>query len=108
MKNDHQTIEEQANYALDDSIENLSPEVRRHLNRIRIEATERKNNRSLFFKTASVFSLVAIAFVGWQLKSPNENVQEIPFAEVLQEDLNMLVELDFYYWMAEAEESAIL
>jgi len=107
MNNDEQ-IENQVNQALDGSIENLSPEIRRNLNRIRIEAAENKPHPISFLKYASALSIVFAVVMGWQLISGAPDVQEDLFAEVLQEDFEMLDDLEFVYWMVEAETSDVL
>lgn len=101
-------IEEQINRALDNSIEALSPEVRRRLNQARISATEKKFSSPIYWKTASAFSLVFALAVGWQLLETPMPIDDTPFADVLQEDLEMLDDLEFVYWMAEEQQSAAL
>ena len=109
--NDEQ-LEDQVNQALDNSIENLSPDVRRNLNRIRIDATEGKARPRSFLKYASVLSVAFAVVVGWQLMPSLTDVQDDLFAEVLQEvlqeDPEMLDDLEFVYWMAEVETSGTL
>ena len=106
--NDDELLENQVNRALDNSIENLSPDVRRNLNRIRIEAAENKTRPSFFLKYASALSVALVVVIGWQLMPGSPDFQEDLFAEVLQEDLEMLDELDFVFWMAEVESSDTL
>ena len=106
-KNDEQ-LEAKVSQALDNSIENLSPDIRRNLNRIRIEATEGKSRPRTFLKYASVLSVAFALVVGWQLMPGSIDVQDDLFAEVLQEDPEMLDELEFVYWMAEVETNATL
>lgn len=101
-------IEEQVNNILDTSVENLSPEIRRRLNQARMGAIENKGRTSWLWKTAGSFSLVAAILVSWQLTPVSETEGLTPFAEVLQEDLEMLEELEFIYWMAEEQISAKL
>jgi len=101
-------LEGQINQELDNSIENLSPEVRRQLNQARISAIEKKSNSPIYWKTASAFSLVFALVVGWQLLEPPIPIDDTPFADVLQEDLEMLDDLEFVYWMAEEQQSAAL
>ncbi len=103
-----QSIEERINLALDTSVETLSPEVRRRLNQARIKATEKQSRPRYYWKTASAFSLMFALAVGWQLLPPPIQTIETPFADVLQEDLEMLDDLEFVYWMAEEEQSATL
>ncbi len=100
-------LEREINQALDDSIENLSPEIRRQLNRARITATEKRHSRLFWLPVASAMSVALAVLIGWQLVQkpvPEETI----FAEVLQEDLDMLEELEFAYWIAEEFESAQL
>jgi len=107
MKDDRQ-LEDSVNQALDDSIENLSPDVQRRLNQIRIEATQKQTQAYPLWKTAGAMSFALAMVVSWQFWPANNEVPIDPFAEVLQEDLEMLEELEFVYWMAEEEESAVL
>jgi hypothetical protein len=110
-KTDRQ-LEDQVTQALDNSIENLSPDIRRNLNRIRIEATEAKARPRSFLKYASVLSVAFALVVGWQLMPGSIDVHDDLFAdllqEVLQEDPEMLDELEFVYWMVEVETSGTL
>lgn len=101
-------LEDQVTQALDNSIENLSPDIRRNLNRIRIEATEAEARPRSFLKYASVLSVAFALVVGWQLMPGSIDVQDDLFAEVFQEDPEMLDELEFVYWMAEVETSDTL
>ena len=105
---ENQSIEEQVNQALDSSVQELSPEIRRRLNQARISATEKQSQPRYYWKAASAFSLVFALAVGWQLLPPPVPTEETPFADVLQEDLDMLDDLEFVYWMAEEEQSATL
>ncbi len=107
MNND-EPIENKINQALDDSVENLSPEIRRSLNRIRIEATEKKASKNYLLKYAGALG-VAFAFViGLQLMPSTQSGQVDLLAEVPQEELEMLDELEFVYWMSEVETSDTL
>jgi len=106
--NSNHSLESQVNEALDSSVDNLSPDIRRQLNQVRIKATETRTNTKLFWKSASAFSLAFALVIVWQFQTPeNENI-ETPFADVLQEDLEMLDDLEFVYWMSEEEPSATL
>ncbi|TQV84921.1 DUF3619 family protein [Aliikangiella coralliicola] len=99
--NDNPPVEDQVNQALDDSIENLSPEIRRRLNQARIDAVAQKQKSRPLWKLASAFSFLLAITLGWQFWSaPNEEPME-SFAEVYQEDPELLEELEFVYWMAE-------
>ena len=104
--NDKNSLENQINQALDDSVESLSPDVRRRLNQIRIEATEKKSGRSPMLKFAAAMSFLFVLTLSWQLWQPLEEVTnssfaEVAFFEVLEEDPDMLDDLEFVYWMAE-------
>ena len=107
-ENQENSLESQVNEALDHSIDNLSPDIRRHLNQARIKASEPKANKTLFWKSASAFSLAFALVIIWQSQTPQNESTETLFAEVLQEDLEMLDELEFVYWMSEEEPSATL
>ena len=104
----NQITEEQINQALDRSIDDLSPEVRRRLNQARISAIEKKSKPRIYWKTASAFSLFFALAVGWQLLPTPMPIDNTPFADVLQEDLEMLDDLEFVYWMVEEQLSAAL
>ncbi len=108
QQNLDKAIESQVNQSLDASIDNLSPDIRRKLNRIRIEAAEKKPRRFNFLQTASALSISLAIFWGLMLTPTETPVTEEIYAEVLQEDLEMLDDLEFIYWMVEAEESALL
>ncbi len=113
MNSDNQSkqdksIEEPINRALDTSIENLSPEVRRRLNQARIAATEKNPSPHYYWKTVSALNVFFALAIGWQLLPSPVQIQETSFADVLQEDLEMLDDLEFIYWMAEEEQSATL
>ncbi len=110
------TLENSVNSALDESIEELSPDVRRRLTMMRTNATQTKERLTWFdyaasWKTATAFSLVLTVTVSWtfwpnQVATPMQEVADLsPFAEVLQEDLEMLNELEFVYWLAEENDS---
>jgi len=102
------SIEEQVNLSLNESIDNLSPEIRRKLNQARMTALENKRYTPFFWKSASAFSFLIAVTLVWQLVPQNIESETNLFAEVLQEDLEMLDDLEFVYWMAEADDSAIL
>jgi len=96
-----QVTETQVNQALDQSIEQLSPEVRRRLNRIRVEAVEAKSGFRPLLQTAGAISFLLVLTLGWQLWPVKES-QPLPlFAEELHEDPQLLEDLEFVYWMAE-------
>lgn len=105
---DNSDIENRVNQALDDSVENLSPDIQRQLNRIRIEAAQPKKTRVPMWQTAAVFSVMLAVVTGWILMPQSPEMQLEPFADVLEEDLDMLADLEFVYWMAEESESAAL
>ncbi|MCW8880523.1 MAG: hypothetical protein OQJ89_10400 [Kangiellaceae bacterium] len=96
-------LELRANSALESSVENLDPAVRRKLNQARIKALESKASGVRVFKLVGAVSFVlAIGFVSL-FNMEQESINSTPFAEVLEEDLEMLEDLEFVYWMAEQE-----
>ena len=101
-------FEKSINQALDDSIDNLSPEVRRSLNQIRVNATEKKSTRFFLVPLASAFVLIFAVLIGSQQGTEKVIIEETPFAEVLQEDLELIDDLEFIYWINEESESANL
>lgn len=103
MNENKNSVENKVNQALDNSIEELSPDIRRRLNQIRIDAVENKHHPFSYMKMASAFSFVFVAFLGWQFIPTQEHIPDSLFADVLQEDIEMLDELEFVYWMAEIE-----
>lgn len=105
---DNSDLENRVNQALDDSVDNLSPDIQRQLNRIRIEATQPKKSRLPIWRTAAAFSLMLALVTGWFIVPQSPDMQLEPFADVLEEDLDMLEELEFVYWMSEEAESATL
>ncbi|PCJ50299.1 MAG: hypothetical protein COA74_03515 [Gammaproteobacteria bacterium] len=102
------SVEEVVNQALDDSVDNMSMGLRRNLNKIRIEATEPKAKYFPVWKTATTFSFMLTVVIAWQLLPSQTEVPLTPFAEVLEEDLDMLNDLEFAYWMAEETDNATL
>ena len=104
MNND-EPIENKINQALDDSVENLSPEIRRSLNRIRIEATEKKASKNYLLRYASVLGVAFAFIIGLQLMPVTQSDQVDLLAEMPQEELEMLDDLEFVYWMAESDSS---
>ncbi len=105
--NEHAEFENSINQSLDQSIDNLTPEIRRSLNQIRIKASSKPRSRLVLIPLASTLSLSLALFIGWQLMQ-NPTAQETVFAEVLEEDLEMLEDLEFVYWISEEAESAQL
>ncbi len=105
---DNDEFEKSINQALDDSIDDLSPEVRRSLNQIRVKATEKKSTRFLLVPLASSFVLIFAVLIGSQQGPEKIVIEETPFAEVLQEDLELIDDLEFIYWINEESESANL
>jgi hypothetical protein len=110
--NDHSSIEGQVNQSLDDSVENLSPEVRMRLNRNRMRALEAKKDSTWHFsglqKLAVGVSFLFVVSFGWLFFSQTHEEIITPFAAVLDEDLEMLDDLEFVYWLAEESEIALL
>lgn len=100
-------LEKSVNQSLDKSIESLSPEIRRSLNKMRIKASSKKKTRLILIPLASALSISLAIFMGWQMIQPAVT-EETVFAEVLEEDLEMLEELEFVYWISEGAESAQL
>ncbi|MCP4273923.1 MAG: hypothetical protein GY781_18525 [Gammaproteobacteria bacterium] len=101
-------VEEEVNQALDDSVENMPMLLRRELKKIRIEATECQSNAFPIWKTATAFSFMFAIALGWQLWPTQKEIPLTPFAEVLEEDLDMINDLEFVYWMAEETDNATL
>lgn len=100
------SVENQVNQALDDSVEDLSPELRRRLNQIRINAVEKKSRKIPLWKLATALSVFFAVTLVWQLQPVKQDdfstlYSELAYSEVLQEDLDMLNDLEFVYWMAE-------
>jgi len=109
-----QSIENLINNALDKSVEELSPDVQRRLTPMRVIASQAAEKNSAGFgtswKLATAFTVVVAVSVSWNMWSEVEStiatnslasIDVSPFDEVLQEDLEMLDELEFVYWMAE-------
>ena len=105
MISSEDTIDRQVNDALDQSIESLSPEVRRKLNQARIAALEKKSRFIPIWKLASGVGFVFALLLFSQFISLPVEENLTPFAEVLEEDMEMLEELEFVYWMTEEESS---
>lgn len=105
MKQDN-SLESQVNQSLDDSIENLSPDIRRRLNQSRIEACQRPKATLISWKKATALSLFLAVTMSWLFLPEKEDISEVVVAEVLHEDLDMLENLEFVYWMAEQNDTA--
>ena len=99
------SMDEQVNEALDQSVESLTPEVRRKLNQARMVALEKKRRFTPTWKLASGVSFVFALLLFYQFTSPPVEEKLTPFAEVLEEDMEMLEDLEFVYWMVEEESS---
>ena len=106
--NSDQSIESLVNRSLDASIENISPDIKRRLNQIRMEAIANKRPAFSFFKLAATTSFVLMMFLGWQLQPTGDLTQNNLFADLPTENLEMLDDLEFYYWMSEEAQSASL
>ncbi len=100
--------EEQVNRALDESIENLSPDVRRKLNQIRMQALQPKRALSPIWKWSGAVSFVLMITIAFQFKTIEQAETLTPFSAELEEDLEMLEDLEFIYWLAEENEIASL
>jgi hypothetical protein len=105
---DDNQLEKNINEGLDDSIESLSPEIRRCLNQSRINAVEKKAKVSSYFKLASAISFTLVIGLSWPFFGQGNQDMVTPFAEILQEDLDILDDLEFVYWMTEEKISAAL
>lgn len=102
------SIEEQVNQALDDSVENLSPDVRRKLNQIRMQALQPKRSLSPFWKLSGAVSFVLMLALALQFNRVEKDEPITFFSAVLEEDPEMLNELEFIYWLAEENDIASL
>lgn len=91
------------NEALDSSVESLNPEIRRKLNQARMAALEKKSKAMPIWKLASGVSLVFAMVLFYQFSAAPVDESLTPFAEVLEEDIEMLEDLEFVYWMSEEE-----
>ncbi len=100
-------IDKRVNQALDTSIENLTPDVRRRLNQARL-ATADSTHRPFtpVLRWAGAVSIALAVFVIVSIDNKPEQISIEPFAEVLQEDPEMLEELEFVYWMTEEQQLA--
>ncbi|MEE4243923.1 MAG: hypothetical protein V2I33_00850 [Kangiellaceae bacterium] len=107
---DDQFVEQIVNSALDHSVELLPTEVQRGLNSARVTALQSKPNGFRLYHWATAASVVMALVIVSQLSTTNQDsVREIPndpFAEVLSEDLDMINELEFVYWLAEEQQVA--
>jgi len=111
------SLENLINHALDESVDELSPDVQRRLTPMRVIASQAAEKTNSGFSTpwrvASAFSVVVAVSLGWQMwpevntELGNDTInvaitsEVSPFDEVLEEDLEMLNDLEFVYWMAE-------
>ncbi|WP_196137226.1 hypothetical protein [Aliikangiella sp. G2MR2-5] len=102
------SIEQRVCEGLDESVSSLNPDVRRALNQARAKAVEKKGASFPFLKLAGgvSFAFAVLMVSQFYTQQPEENLT--PFAEVLEEDIEMLDDLEFAYWLAEEEESANL
>ena len=101
---DKQPLETRINENLDASVENLDPAIRRRLNQARISALEKRNKPRINWQLTTAVSLVMVLAFSWNL-IPQTSVESEPLlAEVLQEDLEMLDDLEFIVWMSEDQD----
>ncbi len=108
-----QSLENLINNALDESVQELAPEIQHRLTPMRVIASQAADKPSRFsnsWKLATAFTVVVAVSVSWNmwqqvevnsLTSTFASTEISPFDEVLEEDLDMLTELEFVYWMAE-------
>lgn len=125
-------IENQINNALDSSIDDLHPDIRRKLNQARMRALQTKQSNSLFsspiLKTVGAVSLVALVVLMTLDTNQNEisstnNIVElekqlqsiedaVPQKNILNafelEEIELLEQLEFALWMAEENQLASL
>lgn len=100
-------IDQRVNQALDSSIESLTPDVRRRLNQARLataESSHRPFMPMLRWAGALSIALTVLVIVSIDNKPQPSSIE--PFAEVLQEDPEMLEELEFVFWMTEEQQLA--
>ncbi|PWK53069.1 hypothetical protein [Pleionea mediterranea] len=107
-KQDDDIVEARVNRALTDSVQSLSPEVRRRLNQARLACESPKLKRHSLIKWSLATSMVVAIAVITTLPKPESEPSIEPFAEVLEEDLQMLEDLEFIYWVAEEKQLAKL
>lgn len=107
-KQDEDVVEARVNRALSDSVQSLSPEVRRRLNQARLACESPKPKRYSLFKWSAATSLVVAIAIITTLPKPESEPSIEPFAEVLEEDFQMLEDLEFIYWIAEEKQLAKL
>ncbi len=104
-----ESIDQRVNQALDSSIESLSPDVRRRLNQARLATVEPASNKRLaIFGWASALSvaLTIVVILAYDQSEQATQTTIEPFAEVLDEDPEMLEQLEFVYWMTEEQQLA--
>ncbi|MFT6733122.1 MAG: hypothetical protein ACJAS9_001307 [Polaribacter sp.] len=106
--------------ALDSSIDDLHPDIRRKLNQARTKALQTKPSNSFFsrpiLKVAGVVSFITlIALVSVdinknELSSSANNIVEIEtdFNKFQLEEIELLEQLEFALWMTEENEIASL
>ncbi|MDQ7049589.1 MAG: DUF3619 family protein [Enterobacterales bacterium] len=101
---DKQPLETRINQNLDASIENLDPTIRRRLNQARMKALEEQHKPKINWRITSAVSFAMILALSWNF-IPQTSVDAEPLlAEVLQEDLEMLDDLEFIVWMSEGQD----
>ena len=113
-----QALNERVAEALDESVESLSPEIRRKLNHIRLSAVEKKSNQFFGWKQVTVMGVLVMAVISTQflpeqgepLNNTIANLSDDDLfnQELLMEDPEMLADLEFAYWIAEESELASL
>jgi hypothetical protein len=115
LENDNSQLENRVNNALDSSIDDLHPDIRRKLNQARIKAL-RPQAAIPFFKKSAWKMAGAISFVLTLTiiaMTDNHDIEQIKNTIVFEdsltnEDINLLENLEFALWIAEEVEIASL
>lgn len=106
---EREVIEKEVSNVLDRSVEQLTPEVRRGLNAARNNALQQRNKKDWWYSLKPAASVaVVVVLVSLSLQWPSSGEHEMvtsvePFADVFEEDLDMLEDLELVYWIAESE-----
>jgi hypothetical protein len=115
LEDDNSQIENRVNNALDSSIDDLHPDIRRKLNQARIKALQSQTAMP-FFKKSTWKMAGAISFVltlTFITMTGNQDIEQtkntIVFEDSLtNEDISLLDNLEFALWIAEEVEIASL
>lgn len=112
--NNSEKFENKVKAYLDESVEDLSPDITRRLQQARYAAIEKSQTRSIWsFYPHAATAVVAIAVISISINLSQKNMVESVLAmedeiELLasNDNLELMEDLEFIQWLVESEEYA--